>query len=48
MYAINGMGGRFDQTLANINTLYSINTGGVPLYLMSEDSLLFVLEPVCV
>ena len=45
MYVINGIGGRLDQTLANINTLFSDN--GVSIYLMSEDSLCFVLEPVC-
>ncbi len=41
---INGIGGRFDQTLAHINTLYSGSDEYV--YLLSEDSLSFVLEPV--
>lgn len=45
MYVLNGIGGRLDQTLANINTLFSDN--GVSIYLVSEDSLSFVLEPVC-
>lgn len=46
VYILNGIGGRFDQTLANINTLYSVvDTNDISLYLMSEDSLLFILEP---
>ncbi len=47
MYVCNGIGGRFDQTLANINTMFSVAVN-VPLYLISEDSLVFVLEPVSV
>lgn len=43
IYVINGIGGRFDQTLAHINTLYSGSDEYV--YLLSEDSLSFVLEP---
>ena len=47
VYVLNGIGGRLDQTLANMNTLYSAEySDDVLLYLMSEDSLSFVLDPV--
>ena len=48
VYVLNGVGGRFDQTLANVNTLYSRgDNDDLSVYLVSEDSLSFVLEPVC-
>lgn len=47
IYVLNGIGGRLDQTLANMNTLYSEDSASdMSLYLMSEDSLSFVLNPV--
>lgn len=47
MYVVNGIGGRFDQTLANVNTLYSRVVGmEEDVYLLSEDSLSFLLTPV--
>jgi thiamine pyrophosphokinase len=47
VYVVNGIGGRFDQTLANMNTIYSKSSiMEESIYLLSEDSLCFVLEPV--
>ena len=50
VYALNGLWGRFDQTLANINTLYHTITlmeqQPFDLYLVSEDSILLCLQPV--
>jgi len=48
IYALNAAWGRFDQTLANINTLYSEQgqCEGVQIFLVSEDSILFLLKPV--
>lgn len=46
-YALNALWGRFDHTLGNISTLYSFATShNIPIYLLSEDSLVFLLQPV--
>ena len=48
IYALNAVWGRFDQTLGNINTLYSMQgeTEDVQLFLVTEDSIIFLLKPV--
>lgn len=40
VYALNGMGGRFDQTLSNVQTMMTFQREleDTPLYLLSEDS----------
>ena len=47
---MNALWGRFDQTVANINTLYQSLTWKedqpLNVYLVSEDSIVFCLEPV--
>ena len=47
---MNGLWGRFDQTLANVNTLYQSllwkEYQPLNVYLMSEESILFCLQPV--
>ena len=50
IYALNAVWGRFDQTLANINTLYSMQgeTEDVQLFLVTEDSIIFLLKPVSI
>lgn len=46
LVAFNAFGGRIDQTLGNINTLFNAREmTDRPLYLMSEDSLACLLEP---
>ena len=42
---MNATWGRFDQTMGNLNTIFSVQSS-LPVYLLSEDSLMFVLEPV--
>ena len=41
IYAMNALGGRFDQTLGNVQTLmlFERELEGTPLYLLSEDSI---------
>ena len=48
LYALNAVWGRFDQTLGNINTLYSMQgeSEEVQLFLVTEDSIIFLLKPV--
>ena len=48
LYAFNAVWGRFDQTLGNINTLYSMQgeSDDVQLFLVTEDSIIFLLKPV--
>ena len=48
LYALNAVWGRFDQTLGNINTLYSMQEESeyVELFLVTEDSIIFLLKPV--
>lgn len=46
VYVLNAIGGRFDQTLGCVNTLYSHCNDEIALYLLSEDSLICILEPV--
>ena len=48
LYALNAVWGRFDQTLGNINTLYSMQgeSDDVQLFLVTEDSIIFLLKPV--
>ncbi len=41
---MNALWGRFDQTMGNIGVLFHSST--VPIYLISEDSILFLLKPV--
>ena len=47
---MNGLWGRFDQTLANVNTLYQSllwkEHQPLNVYLLSEESILFCLQPV--
>ena len=47
---MSGLWGRFDQTLANINTLYQSllwkEHKPLEVYLVSEESILFCLQPV--
>ncbi|XP_064394005.1 thiamin pyrophosphokinase 1-like isoform X2 [Halichondria panicea] len=45
VYVINALWGRFDQTMGNIGVLFNTSCHLLPLYLMSEDSLLFLLKP---
>lgn len=47
IYAMNACGGRFDQTLGNIHTVMLLGQelNGIPLYLVSEDSIAFLLKP---
>lgn len=47
IYAMNASGGRFDQTLGNIQTAMLLDQDlcGTPLYLVSEDSIAFLLKP---
>ena len=45
--AFNTLWGRFDQVLANINTLYNTKTGPhVSLSILTEDSFIILLQPV--
>ena len=46
VYAMNALGGRFDQTLANVQTtmLLREELEGTPLYLLSEDSIAVLLS----
>ena len=48
LYALNAVWGRFSQTLGNINTLYSMQgeSEDVQLFLVTEDSIIFLLKPV--
>lgn len=45
---MNSFGGRFDQTIGNVHTVMSLDEAmhGVPVYLLSEDSIAFILKPV--
>ena len=45
IYAANALGGRFDQTLGNVQTLMLLQSEleGTPLYLLSEDSIVCLL-----
>ena len=45
IYALNALGERFDQTLANVQTLMLLQgeLAATPLYLISEDSIAFLL-----
>ena len=47
---MNGLWGRFDQTLANVNTLHQSllwkEHQPLNVYLVSEESILFCLQPV--
>ena len=47
IYAANAIGGRFDQTLGNVQTVMSLEEQlcGTPLYLLSEDSIAVLLRP---
>ena len=47
IYAMNAMGGRFDQTLGNVQTVMLLEKEleGTPVYLLSEDSIAAVLRP---
>lgn len=47
MYAANALGGRFDQTLGNVQTVMLLDEGlgGTPLYLLSEDSIAVLIKP---
>lgn len=49
---MNALWGRFDQTLANINTLYMLISSRehqpLDVYLVSEDSIIFCLQPVSI
>ena len=46
IYAMNALGGRFDQTLGNLQTLFMFQTDleGTPLYLLSETSIAVLLS----
>ena len=45
---MNSFGGRFDQTIGNVHTLMSLDEvmQDVPVYLLSDDSIAFILKPV--
>ena len=43
IYAANAIGGRFDQTLGNIQTVMELGKGP-PVYLLSEDSIVVLLQ----
>lgn len=46
---LNALWGRFDQTMGNLGTLYSVGSfldDFVRVYLLSEDSLVCLLKPV--
>lgn len=45
---MNSFGGRFDQTIGNVHTVMSLDEAmhDVPVYLLSEDSIAFILKPV--
>lgn len=46
IYAMNAMGGRFDQTLGNVQTIMTLGSKlqSMPLYLVSEDSIAMLLR----
>lgn len=47
IYAMNAFGGRFDQTLGNVQSVMLLDQdlAGTPLYLVSEDSVAVLLKP---
>ena len=45
IYSMNALGGRLDQTLGNIQTLFLFQREGIPLYLVSHDSIAVLLPP---
>lgn len=47
VYAMNAFEGRFDQTLGNVQSVMLLDQElrGTPLYLVSEDSIAFLLKP---
>lgn len=48
VYVMNSFGGRFDQTIGNVHTVMSLDEEmhGIPVYLLSDDSIAFILKPV--
>ena len=49
MVAFPSFGGRIDQTMANINTLFQIKSRTEkPVFLFSETDVAFLIDQVCI